>query len=68
MNDRDKHLSLAIDTLTILRERLIADLGRYGAPTMLDLTEKALRHVESAAEMPKPSRLDLIRRLWRDAA
>lgn len=68
MNDRDKHLSLAIDALTILRERLAADLDRYGAPTMLDLTEKALKHVEAVTEMPKPSRLRIIRRLWKEAA
>lgn len=68
MNDRDKHLSLAIDALTILRERIVADLDRYGTPTMLDLTEKALRHVETAAEMPQPSRIRSLVQRIREAA
>jgi len=71
MNDRDKHLSLAIDALLKTYEIAKRDEFFYRYMDTIGVLAElrtAHRHMEEAAEMPKPSRLRIIRRLWKEAA
>ena len=71
MNERDKHLSLAIDSMMQAYEIAKQDefLYRYMDLTgVIPALRDALKHCEDAADMPKPSRFKIIRRFWREAA
>jgi hypothetical protein len=71
MNERDKHLSLAIDGMTKAYEIAKQDQFLYmwmdDGGIIAELKNVQL-HLEAAADMPKPSKIrDLFQRLGRAA-
>ncbi len=68
MNERDKHLSEAIDDLTELRRLLVGLEPIHKSSRVVHLATRALGHCEDAADMPKPARFKIIRRFWKEAA
>ena len=68
MNDRDKHLSLALDALTELRADFDAMPARELWGRWYRLLDAASGHIEAATEMPKPSRIRTFVQRIREAA
>jgi hypothetical protein len=68
MNDRDEHLSKAIDALTELHELLVGMAPIHQSSRIVRLAHEAIEHVEDASSMPKPSKLRSIVNRLRDAA
>ena len=71
MNDRDKHLSLALDAMANAYDIAKRDefLYRYMDKCgVLNELRTAHRHMEEAADMPKPSRIRSLMQRIREAA
>lgn len=68
MNDRDKHLSDAIDLLDELQRLLEGLEPIHKSSRIVSITKSARAHIEDAIDLPKPSRIRSFVQRIREAA